>query len=115
MVSYMYFPEAGNLNGSDVDMCSDVAGSSSSGSGDLFEPSDRSNETTILLFTPLLALLAAILDMSMTTTLILPSGRVTSSCIRSICLLSMVIHFVSSRQTRQMKSQSNESKLNVAY
>ena len=31
-----YFPEAGNLIGSNTDMCSDVAGPSSSGSGDLF-------------------------------------------------------------------------------
>ena len=29
-------------------------------------------------------LLAAILDLSVTTTIILPSGRVTSSCIRSL-------------------------------
>ena len=32
-----YFPEAGNLNGSNADMCSDVAGRSVSGTGDLFE------------------------------------------------------------------------------
>ena len=32
-----YFPEAGNLDGSNADMCSNVAGPSSSGSGDLFE------------------------------------------------------------------------------
>ena len=32
-----YFPEAGNLNGSDADMCSHVAGPSRSGSGDSFE------------------------------------------------------------------------------
>ena len=36
------FPEAGNLNGSNADMCSDVAGPSISGSGDLFKLSDRS-------------------------------------------------------------------------
>ena len=36
-----YFPEAGNLNRSNAEM----AGPSSSGSGDLFELSDRSNET----------------------------------------------------------------------
>ena len=65
-------------------MCSDVAGPWSSGSGDLYELFDRSNETSILLFPPLLALLAAILDLSVTTTPILPSGRVTSSCIRFI-------------------------------
>ena len=32
-----YLPEAGNLNGGNADMCSDVAGPSSSGSGDLFD------------------------------------------------------------------------------
>ena len=32
-----FFPEAGNLNGSNADMCSDVAGPLSSGSGDLFK------------------------------------------------------------------------------
>ena len=36
-----FFPGAGNLNGSNPDMCSDVAEPSSSGSGDLFELSDR--------------------------------------------------------------------------
>ena len=36
------FPEAGNLNGSNTDMRSDVAGPSISGSGDLFDLSDRS-------------------------------------------------------------------------
>ena len=40
-----YFSEAGNSNGSKAYMCSDVAGQSSSGSGDLFELSDRSNTT----------------------------------------------------------------------
>lgn len=77
----LYFPEAGNLNGSNANMCSNVAGSWSSSSGDLFELSDRSNETIILLFLPLLA---AILDLSMTTTPILPLGRATTSCIRSV-------------------------------
>ena len=39
-----YFPKARNLNGSiaDVMVCSDVAGPSISGSGDLLELSDRS-------------------------------------------------------------------------
>ena len=43
--SYMasYFSKAGNLNGSNAYMCSDVAGPSSRDSGDLFELSDRSN------------------------------------------------------------------------
>ena len=57
-----YFPEAGNLNGSNDDMGSDVAGWSSSGSSDSFEFSDMSNEAVILLFPPILALLAAILE-----------------------------------------------------
>ena len=39
-------------DGSNADMCSDVAGPLSSGSGDLFELSDRSNKTIILLFPP---------------------------------------------------------------
>ena len=42
-----YFPEAGNLNGSNADISSDVAGPSRSGSGDMFELSDRSNKTYI--------------------------------------------------------------------
>ena len=37
-----YFPEAGNLNGSNADMYSDVAGPWIRGSGDLFQLSDRS-------------------------------------------------------------------------
>ena len=37
-----YFPEVGNLKGSNADMCSDVAGPLISGLGDLFELSDRS-------------------------------------------------------------------------
>ena len=52
--------------------------------GDLFELSDRSNETILLRFPPLLALVAAILGLSVTTTPILPLGHVTSSCIGSI-------------------------------
>ena len=40
-----YFHEAENLNGRNADMCFDVAGLSSRGSGDLFELSDRSNTT----------------------------------------------------------------------
>ena len=36
-----YFPEARNLNGSNADMCSDVAGPSSSNSGNLLELSER--------------------------------------------------------------------------
>ena len=43
-------PEAGNLNGRNSDMCSDVAGPSSSGSGDLFELSDRSSTTYFYYF-----------------------------------------------------------------
>ena len=57
-------------NGSNAGMCSDVAGPSSSGSGDFFELSDSLR----LLFPPLLALLVAILDLSVTTTSILPFG-----------------------------------------
>ena len=56
-----YFPEAGNFNGSNADMCSDVAGPSISGSGDLFELSDRSRSRTFTI-PPLLVQPAAILD-----------------------------------------------------
>ena len=45
-----YLPEAGSLYGRNADMCSDVAGPSSSGSGDLFELSDRSNTTYFYYF-----------------------------------------------------------------
>ena len=37
-----YFPEARNLKGSNAEMCSDVAGPSSNGSGDLVGLLDRS-------------------------------------------------------------------------
>ena len=40
-----YFPEAGNFNDSNAEVCSDVAGPSSSSSSDLFEFSARSNKT----------------------------------------------------------------------
>ena len=79
-----YFPEVANLNGSNADWCSDVAWPSSSGTGDLFELSNRSNETIVLLYPPLQALLAALLDLRVTTTPILPLGRFASSCTRSI-------------------------------
>ena len=36
------FPEAGNLNSRNADLCSDVAGPSISGLGDLFELSNGS-------------------------------------------------------------------------
>ena len=45
-----YFSEAGNLNGSNAFVCSDVAGPSSSGSGYLFELSERSNTTYFYYF-----------------------------------------------------------------
>ena len=37
----LFFPKAGNLNGSNAYMCSDVAGPSTKGSDDLFELSDK--------------------------------------------------------------------------
>ena len=89
-----YFPEERNLNGSIADMRSDVTEPSSSDLSDFFELSDRSNETIILLFPPLLALLAVILDLRVTTTPILLSGRVMSSCIRSIAYLIMLLCLV---------------------
>ena len=66
------FPLAENLN---ADMCSDMAGPSSSGSGDLFELSDRSNTMHRYSdFLPLLALLDTILDLTVTITTILSFG-----------------------------------------
>ena len=41
-----FFPEAGNVSGSNADMCSHVAGLSSSGSGDLFDLSYKSRSHT---------------------------------------------------------------------
>ena len=82
-----YFTEAGNLKGSNADMCSDVAGPSSSGSDNLFQLSDGSNKTYPVLFPPLPALLAAILDLSVTSTPHCLSGRVMSLYVRSIVLI----------------------------
>ena len=45
-----YFPEAGNFNGRNADMCSDLTGPPSSGSGDLFDLSDKSNTTYFYYF-----------------------------------------------------------------
>ena len=67
----LYFPEAGNLNGSNAEMCFHVARPSSSGSGDLFELPDRSRFPNFTI-SPLLALLAFIFDLSVTATPILP-------------------------------------------
>ena len=55
--------------------CVLMAGQSSSGSGDLFKLSDRSNTTYFYYFPPQLALMADNLDLSVTTTTILPFGR----------------------------------------
>ena len=44
------FPRSGNLNDRNAEMCSDVAGPSSSGLRDLFELSDRSNTTYFYYF-----------------------------------------------------------------
>ena len=46
----LYFTEVGNFNDSNAHKCSDVAGPSSSGSGDLLELSDRSNTTYFYYF-----------------------------------------------------------------
>ena len=69
-----YFPEVGNLNGSNNDICSDVAGPSISGSGDFFffflsfQIDHRSRTFTVL---PQLVLPAAIWDLGVTNTTIL--------------------------------------------
>ena len=53
----------------------------------------------ILQFPPLLALLAAVLDLSVTATPVLPSGCVTSSCIRSIERLKIACWLCKFKQT----------------
>ena len=60
-------PEAGNLNDSNANMCSDVAGPQPPGRLTL----DLALDPVLLLFPPLIALLAAILDLSVTSTPIL--------------------------------------------
>ena len=45
-----YFSKAGNVNGRNAYICSDVAGPLSSDADDLFELSDRSNTTYIYYF-----------------------------------------------------------------
>ena len=68
-----YFSEAGNLNSSNVDVCFYVAGPSNSGLVDLFDFVFSSRSCTFTI-APLLALLAAIMDLSVITTPILPFG-----------------------------------------
>ena len=63
------FPEAGHLNGSNADMCLDVVGASSSGSGDLIDFGSHTFTVSTTTSTT-----AAILDLSVTTTPILPFG-----------------------------------------
>ena len=83
-----YFPEAGNFNNNNADMCPDVAGPSSSGSGDFLELSDSSNKSE----PESLALLAAILDLRVTKLPYFLSGRVTTLCIK----LLQCTNFISS-------------------
>ena len=68
-----YFPEAGNLNGSNAGMCSDVMclGRQVAARA-IFLTFDLALDPLLLLFHPLLALLVAILDLSLTTTPKLP-------------------------------------------
>ena len=66
----LYLPKVGNLNACYANVCSDVAGPSSGSSGDLFELS----EPVLLLLPPLLAIPAAILYLSVTTSPVLPFG-----------------------------------------
>ena len=68
----LYFPEAGNLNDSNADMCSDVARPSSSDSGDLFDLSDRSNISYFCYFPTIST--TVFTDLSVTTTPILLFG-----------------------------------------
>ena len=65
-----YFPEVRNLNGSNADTSSDVAGLSSRGSGELSD-SSRSRTFTI---SPIPVLMTTILDLCVTAAPILPFG-----------------------------------------
>ena len=67
-----YFLEAGNLNGGNDGMCSDVAGPSSGGSGDFFDFGSSSRFRTFTISSTASKVLAAILEFSVTTTPILP-------------------------------------------
>ena len=67
----LYFLKAENLNSSNADMCSDVAGLRVAAQA-ISLTLDLSLDPLLLLFPPPLALLATILDLSKTTTPILP-------------------------------------------
>ena len=73
-----YFPEARNLNGSNADICSDVAGHRVAARAICLSSQIGQIKLLILyfyyVFPPLLALLAAILDLSVATTPMLPFG-----------------------------------------
>ena len=71
-----YFPEEGNLNGRNADMCSDVDGPSSSGWGTRSNFQIGQILRTFTIFSATST--AAILDLSVTATTILPFGHVTS-------------------------------------
>ena len=91
-----YFPEAGNLNGINADMCSDVAGPSSSSSGDLFELSDMSRSHILTIYPATSTTWPPSWIWAWLQFLYCLSGRVTSFCIRSIevkkCGLSASVH-----------------------
>ena len=78
-----YFPEAGNLNGINADMCSDVAGPSSSGSGDCLS-FQICLDPIFLLFTPLLAPLGHHLGFERDYNSHIAFRDVLRHCVRSI-------------------------------
>ena len=95
------FPEApGNLNSSNVDICNDVARSSSGSSGDLFELWIWLYVPYFYYFLLLLARLVPILDLSVTTTTILPFAA---------CYV--IMHKVYCFLNGKMASKNNSSKL----
>ena len=70
-----YFPEAGNLNGSNADMtCIRMWLGRRVAARVICLTLDLALDPVLLLFRPLLTLLAAILDLSVTINPILPSG-----------------------------------------
>ena len=102
----LYFPKAWNLNGSNADMCSDVAGPLSSSLGVLFKLSNRSNKTDPESIDRATHGWTSWLSFLIWAWLQLPyrlSGRVTSLCIRSIVLLvkikTLFLIILSTKQT----------------
>ena len=85
------FPEAGNLNGSNADMCSDVAGPSRSGADDLFDFGSSSRSRTFAI-SPTTSITGCHLGFELATTPILP--------FRACYVIMDKVYFINSDQPR---------------